>query len=70
MMKRNCKIRVMPSEELAELRLFALVGKTGTIIEDLSFDGRKNKGYMVLFPESFLNENIWYIPIESIKYEE
>ena len=53
-----------------EIKLSGLVNKTGIVIEDLSDKDRKSKGYMVQLHSSFLEEYLWFIPIQSvIEYE-
>lgn len=64
------QIRIVPSEKLTDLKLSELEGRTGMIIENLTCSERKNKGYIVRLDEPFLDEQIWFIPTESIKNDE
>lgn len=68
-MKGNDKVLIIPSKELKEIQLSPLVGQTGLIVEDLTFNERKNKGYMVMLDKEYLGESIWFIPAQSIQYE-
>lgn len=70
MIKECGQIRIVPSDKLAELKLSELEGRTGMVIENLTYYGRKNKGYMIRLNEPFLDEQIWFIPTESIKNDE
>lgn len=65
MITEGSKITIIPSPELTELRLDALLGETGIVLEDLSGSHRKVKGYMVLIPETYKNEFVWFIPLLS-----
>lgn len=62
MIVEGSQITVIPSSELTELRLDGLLGETGIVLEDLTERERKCKGYMVLFPDTFKNEFVWFIP--------
>ena len=64
------KITIIPSDELAELKLGGLIGEEGFVIEDLTDnEGATGDGYMVLFPTPFKDEYLWYIPKTAI-YEQ
>lgn len=65
MISEGSKITIIPSRELTELRLDALLGEAGIVLEDLSGSHRKAKGYMVLIPETYKNEFVWFIPLLS-----
>lgn len=69
MITEGCKITIIPSPELTELRLDALLGETGYVLEDLTDHNRKAKGYMVFFPAPYKEEYLWFIPQESV-YEQ
>lgn len=62
------RITVVPSAELTEIHLDGLLGEVGIVLEDLTDEARKIKGYMVLFPELYRNEYVWFIP-QSSAYE-
>ena len=63
------KIVIIPSEELSELRLNGLLGEQGFVLEDLTDETRTVKGYMILIPEMYKDEYVWFIPQKSI-YEQ
>lgn len=65
MITEGCKITIIPSPELTELRLDALLGEPGIVLEDLTDESRKAKGYMVLIPETYKDEFVWFIPQNS-----
>lgn len=67
MIKECDQIKIVPSDTLKELKLSELEARTGLVIENLTDNGRKNKGYMVWLDEPFLEEQIWFIPIESVE---
>lgn len=69
-MNPNKHITIIPSPELARMRLTELAGHSGTIAEDLTDESRRNIGYMVLLDEPHRNEALWYIPDESVEYDE
>lgn len=58
-------IRIIPSPELTELRLDALLGEEVVVLEDLTDSCRKVKGYIVLIPQTFKDEYTWFIPQNS-----
>lgn len=64
------KITIIPSDELAELKLGGLIGEEGFVIEDLTDNGgATGDGYMVLFPTPFKDEYLWFVPKLSV-YEQ
>lgn len=65
MITKGSKITIIPSPELTELRLDALLGEAGIVLEDLTESCRKTKGYMILIPETYKDEFVWFIPKES-----
>lgn len=65
MITEGSKITIIPSLELTELRLDALLGEQGIVLEDLTDESRKAKGYMVLIPETYKDEFVWFIPKNS-----
>lgn len=68
MITEGSQITVIPSLELTEIQLDGLLGEVGIVLEDLTDEIRKCKGYMVLFPELYKNEYVWFIP-QSSAYE-
>lgn len=69
MITQGSRITVIPSEELTELKLDALLGETGIVLEELTEPERKSQGYMVLFPDTYKEEYVWFIPKNSV-YEQ
>ena len=65
MITEGSKITIIPSPELTELRLDALLGEQGIVLEDLTDQFRKAKGYIVLIPETYKDEFVWFIPKAS-----
>lgn len=59
------KITIIPSAALTELRLDALPGAAGYVLEDLTDKSRMIRGYMVFLPEPYKEEYLWFIPQES-----
>lgn len=68
MITEGSQITVIPSPELTKIRLDGLLGEVGIVLEDLTDEMRKCKGYMVLFPELYKNEYVWFVP-QSSAYE-
>lgn len=62
MITTGSQITVIPSPELTELRLDGLLGESGIVLEVLTESERKSKGYMVLFPDTYKEEYLWFIP--------
>ena len=65
MIVEGSQITVIPSSELTEIHLDGLLGETGIVLEDLTDSVRKSKGYMVLFPEMYKDEFVWFVPQKS-----
>ena len=65
MITEGSKIVVIPSPELTEIKLGGILGEEGIVLEDLTDNEGTADGYMVLFPQSFKEEFVWYIPKES-----
>lgn len=65
---KNKLITISPSKELEDMQLTELVGQRGYITENLTYTGRKNKGYMVHLEKPFLNSVIWFIPKKSVAH--
>lgn len=70
MIKQGSTVTIKPSDALSIMRLDYLIGKEATIIQDLTSIKRSNKGYMVELTEPFMDENEWFIPMESIVDED
>lgn len=57
------KVRITTSVELREMRLHALVGRSGVIVAR----NDSGKGYFVLLDKPYQDEQEWYIPAVSIQ---
>jgi len=56
-------IRIVPSAELREMRLIALIGRSGIIVAKSD----NGKGYFVELDKPYQDEREWYIPNASIQ---
>lgn len=70
MIKVGSIVNIKLSEALKLERLTALAGKEAEILEVLTSIGRIYKGYMVKLTEPYQEEDIWFIPQESIEDDE
>lgn len=70
MIKVGSIVNIKPSEVLKLERLTALVGREAEILEVLTSIARIHKGYMVKLTEPYQEEDIWFIPQESIEDDE
>lgn len=68
-MIKNAYITIAASAELSEMKLEELVGRRGLVVEDLSDDRCRNRGGLVLLEEAYLDEFIWFIPEDAVKYD-
>lgn len=68
-MRQNIFIRVIASPELSRMKLDALIGLRGLVVEDLSQPERRVKGFIVFLEEAFQGEFLWFIPQTSIANE-
>ncbi len=67
-MKVGDSAKIVLSDELKQLRLIALVGRTGTIAEVVRTNSGVIRGYwVVLSGESYNDEREWFIPKNSIR---
>ena len=67
MIQPGTEIKIVACKELADLRLLELVGRRAIITEDLTISERLQFGYMIrLLDGRFMNEEIWYIPKNSV----
>ena len=61
---------IMPTDSLAELKLMALCGKRATISElCFSKNGEIHGAWVFLTGFSFQGEQEWYIPFNSLIYD-
>lgn len=70
MIKENDRVVIKLSSALKRIKLVDLVGISGYVLEDLCFEERKTKGYLIRLDNSYLGEYNWFIPIESVRYVE
>ena len=68
MITENSRVSIEFSVALLEMKLPSLIGRGGCIVEDLTEDPRKTKGYMVLLDEPFMDERLWFVPAESVTH--
>lgn len=68
-MRQNIFIQVVASPELSQMKLEALIGLRGLVVEDLSQPERRVKGFMVLLEEAYQSDFLWFIPQMSIADE-
>lgn len=61
------KIIVCYSKELEGLKLKCLVNHVGEIVEERTGENQKFKGCFVRFEKTFMDQEEWFIPIQSIK---
>lgn len=66
----NKQVKVIPSFDLAEMRLSGLAGRKGVIIEQVFGSGSNPMGYMVLLDKSFQGERLWFLPETALSHEE
>ena len=70
MIKINERIKVIPSEDLAEMHLSGTVGRKGKVAEQIFSTGGGLIGYMVCMDKPFQSECLWFIPEDAVTYEE
>ena len=68
-MKIGDYIFILPSEELAEMQLMPIAFRHGRIVEIRSNTSGVYGAWVELVGEPYYNEQEWFIPIESMKYE-
>lgn len=67
-MKLNTQIVIIASDSITQDGLEALIGRTGKIVETVyRQDGSISGAWVELDGESYLEEQEWYIPINSFK---
>lgn len=66
-MKKGCRVEIIPSTELNDLKLSDLIGGKGRISEVVQSVLNPATGCWVKFDKPYENESEWYIPIISIK---
>lgn len=65
-------VTIVASDELSELKLAELIGRKG-IIKELcysEFQSKPRGAWIELNGAPYLNEQEWYIPINSISYDD
>lgn len=69
MMKVTTRVRIVPSTKLTDMRLAGIVGRCGTITEQVVPAPGKLIGYMVLLDKPFQSEHLWFIPQDALEDE-
>ncbi len=70
MLTLDSRIVVVPSDELAAMRLVGLVGRRGRVVEIVFGSGRKSIGCMVCLDVAFQGECLWFIPENAVQDED
>ena len=67
-MNINDKVTIIPSVTLTEIKLEDLIGREGNIVE-LCYrkDGGIRGAWVILIGAPYLNEQEWYVPVDSLK---
>lgn len=68
-MIKNAYITIVATTELSRMKLGELVGRRGIVVEDLSSNRHRNKGGLVLLEEAYIDEFLWFIPEDAVKYD-
>ncbi len=70
-MRLGDQISIVPSDELIEMRLMALAFRKGKIVEiRRNGEGLIFGAWVELEGQPYLDEQEWFIPLESIDYAE
>lgn len=69
-MRKGDTISIMPSQELAEIKLEGLFGKEGKITDIVCVDKKGIVGCWIQLNEPFQNELEWFVPLPSIAIKE
>jgi hypothetical protein len=70
MITLNTQVRIVPSDDLAAMRLSDLVGRSGRVIEQIFSVGENLLGYMVCLDEPFTGECLWFVPKNALLADE
>jgi hypothetical protein len=65
----DTRVQIVLSDDLANMRLFGLVGRGGRVAEQILSLDEKLLGYMVCLDESFMGECLWFLPESAIVNE-
>lgn len=66
MAKKVERVEITYSDELIEMRLKKLIGRTGRVIEDVRGKNGNVIGAFVSLDTPHKEENEWFIPVKSI----
>ena len=58
----NDRVRIVPSDDLAEMHLCGTVGRKGRVVEQIFSTLGGHIGYMVCLDKSFQSECLWFVP--------
>lgn len=68
--KLNTHVKVVPSDDLSQMHLSGMVGRTGKVAEQIFSTDGSLIGYMVFLDKSFQGECLWFVPQDALVYEE
>lgn len=63
---KNNRVTILPSYALAKLKLNALAGKSGEIIETVCSSNGTVSGCWIWLDKSYMEEKEWFIPSDSL----
>jgi hypothetical protein len=63
----NDRVRIVPSDELASMRLSGLAGRRGKVAEQVSGAERNHIGYMVCLNVPYQGECLWFVPENALE---
>jgi hypothetical protein len=66
----NTQVRIVPSDDLAAMRLSDLAGRSGRVVEQIFSVGDELLGYMVCLDEPFEGECLWFAPENALQANE
>lgn len=67
-MNEGRRFCIVPSAALSECLLDEMVGREGVVIEDLTEESRRSKGYQIGLDIPLEGEVEWFIPVESVSF--
>lgn len=60
------KVCIVASAALSECLLGEMVGREGVVVEDLTDDSRRSRGYLICLDIPFEGDVEWFIPVEAV----
>lgn len=70
MTKVSQRVTIVPSDSLAGMHLAGIIGRRGTIAEQVSGAAGRLIGYMVCLDKPFQGECLWFVPQDAVQDEE